>query len=147
MKVCAWLVAGGFLLLVACSSVHTHRDPRADLSHLKRFYVEHRLNDNNRIDAAIVAELKSLGFDASAGPLTMMPDATDALVNYEDVWAWDFKSYLLQLNIVIRHPHVESRTFAAGTYRQPTVVTKSPPEVVREILKPLFPQVSATRVQ
>ena len=147
MKVPLLFVFMSLGLLTACSSVETHRNPRTDLSHLKRFYVEHRLSDNNHIDEIIVTELKALGFEASKGPLTMMPDGVDALVNYEDVWAWDFKSYLIQLSIQIRHPHIDTRIFADGTYRQPSVVTKSPREVARQILKPLFPTASAIPMQ
>lgn len=131
------LLALGALVLTACSSVHTHRNPQADLGKLKRYFVEHRLTDNNHIDELIVSELKRRGLEASAGPLTMMPESVDALINYEDVWAWDFKSYLLELNLVVQHPH-SNRIFANATYRQPTIVTKNASEVVREIFVQLY---------
>jgi uncharacterized protein YceK len=129
----------GILLLSGCSSVHTQQAPKADLGRYKYFYVEHRLSDDREIDEAIVAELKALGHDASAGPLTMMPQSADALVTYQDEWAWDFKSYLIQLNIQIRDARRE-RVIAAGNYQQPSMFTKKPPQVIHAILVPLLKQ-------
>jgi hypothetical protein len=137
------LLCVGLSVLGACSSLETHRNPQADLSHLKRFYVERRLSDDHHVDEAIVDGLKALGFEASSGPLTMMPDGVDALVSYEDVWAWDFKTYLIQLNIGFENPN-SGRPLAAGTYRQPSVITKEPSQVVRQILRPLFQRKIAT---
>jgi len=124
-------------LLSACSSVHTQRAPGAELGHYKQFYVEHRLSDDRHIDEAIVAELKSLGREASAGPLTMMPQSADAIVTYQDEWAWDFKSYMIQLNIQIRDSRRE-RIVANGNYQQPSMFTKPPAQVVHAILLPLL---------
>lgn len=125
------------VLLASCSSVQTQRNPKADLSQFKRFYVQHRLTDDHHIDELIVADLRSRGLEASAGPLTMMPRDTDAVVNYADTWAWDFKSYLYQLDIAINDARKE-HGLATGSYRQPTMLTKEPEEVVRLILSPLF---------
>ncbi len=136
MKVTAILLSVA-ALLSSCSSVQTHRDPRVDLTHFKRFYVVHRLTDDNHIDDTIVAQLKALGREASAGPMTMMPQSVEAVVTYRDEWAWDFKSYLIQLDIEITQAHT-NRPLAHGTYRQPTIVTKAPPAVVEEVLVPLF---------
>lgn len=125
------------LVLSGCSSVHTQTNPRADLAQFKRFYVEHRLTDDHHIDEMIVAELRSYGLVVETGPLTMMPRDTDALVTYVDTWAWDFKSYLLQLDILIVDAR-KNRGLATGTYRQPTMLTKSPRDVVHHILAPIF---------
>jgi hypothetical protein len=143
MKVTALILV--LFAFSACSSVETHHNPQADLSHVKKFFVEHRITDNNHIDEDIVAELKNLGFEASSGPLTMMPEDVLAVVNYEDVWAWDFRSYLIQLNIVISHPHTH-RVLASGSYRQPSLVTKEPPYVIQHIFSRLFPTAVASRV-
>ncbi len=124
-------------VLAGCTSVHTRRFAHADLTHYHRFFVEHRLNDDRHLDDAIVAELQALGREASAGPLTMMPDNTEVIVTYHDQWAWDFRNYLIQLNIEFRDA-LRDRPLAYGSYRQPTVFTKSTPGVVRAILLPLF---------
>jgi len=136
MKLFAVLLASA-ILLAACSSVSTHRNGHVDLSRLKRFYVEHRLTDDHHIDEQIVAGLQALGRQASAGPMTMMPDGVEAVVTYEDNWAWDFKSYLIQLSIDIRKANTD-QPLARGTYRQPSMITKQPPDVIRAILTPLF---------
>lgn len=138
MKVIAILFAS-VLLLAGCSSVETHEAPKVDLSSIKRFYVEHLLTDDHHIDDIIVAELKAMGKDASDGPLTMMPDNTEAVISYEEVWEWDFKSYLIALQIDVRRAHTD-HPLAQGDYRQPNPVPKSPEAVVHIILAKLFNQ-------
>jgi hypothetical protein len=136
MKVTAFLLSI-VALLSACSSINTHRSPRADLDGIQRFFVVHRLADNHHMDERIVAHLRSLGREATAGPLTMMPQNVEAIVTYHDEWAWDFKTYLFQLDIEIRQAHT-NRPIAQGTYRQWTVFTKSPETVIDLILTPLL---------
>ena len=125
------------LLLAGCASIHTELTPHADLGKFKRFFVEHRLADNHHIDDLIVADLRSRGLSASDGPLTMLSDDAEAVITYEDDWTWDFKSYLIELRIAVRRARTDE-PLAAGTYRQPSPITKSPPAVVHEILDRLF---------
>lgn len=136
-KVSAVLLALLALLQASCSSIWTDRNPQIDLAQITHFFVEHRLADNNKVDEAIVAELRSRGFEASAGPLTMMPEDAQAIVSYHDEWAWDFRYYLLELEVHIRSAHRE-QTLATGLYRQPTPISKSPAQVIRAIFDPIF---------
>jgi hypothetical protein len=127
------------VFLAGCSSIYIDRRPRTDFSKIKRVYVERRLSDNHQIDQTIVAELRALGLEASSGPLTMLPDGTDAIVTYQDEWAWDFKSYLIEFNLQLRGA-IKEQYLAAGTYRQPSPITKSPAEIVHLILARIFKQ-------
>lgn len=136
MKVTALLLCIA-LLLSGCSSLDTYRVPTVDLTRVRTFFVVHRLADNNHVDETIVAHLRSLGYEAAAGPLTMMPQHAEAVVSYRDYWAWDFKTYLIQLDIEIHQAHT-NRPMARGSYRQPTIIPKSPAAVVERILTPLF---------
>lgn len=136
MKVTA-LLLGIVALLSACSSINTHRSPRAGLDGVQRFFVVHRLADNHHMDQRIVDHLRSLGREATAGPLTMMPQNVEAIVTYHDEWAWDFKTYLFQLDIEVRQAYT-NRLIAQGTYRQWSVFTKSPETVIDLILTPLL---------
>jgi hypothetical protein len=135
MKLPALLFTLVALLVAGCSSLDTHED--TDLSSLHHIYVEHRLTDGHRIDEAIVAELKSRGYDASSGPITMMPDGIEAIVSYEDRWAWDFNSYLIDLRIDVR-ANFTSKPLGHGHYHQASALTKSPPQVVHQIIDPMF---------
>ncbi len=137
MKSAAALLALLALFLTSCTSLYTDRHPRTDFSTLQRFYVERRLADNHQIDRAIVAELQAMGFEASSGPMTMMPREVDAIITYHDEWAWDFKTYLIQLHIQIRSAH-RDQPLAFGTYRQPNPIPKSPDQVIRLILSRLL---------
>lgn len=123
--------------VVGCSSVASHRAPGANLARYKHYYVEHRLTDDRKIDEAIVAELQSMGVEASAGPLTMMPQSAEAVVTYADEWAWDFKSYIIRLTVQIRDAR-KDYTLATGVYEQPSMITKTPSEVVHAVLSSIF---------
>lgn len=118
-----------------CSSTSTRKIIALD--RFQVIYVERRLNENNRLDEILAAELRRLGRDASSGPLTMMPENTDAILTYDARWAWDFKTYLIELNIELHavHPH---KKLADGRYYQPSITTKPPAEAARAILEPLF---------
>lgn len=138
MKPAAALLALFALFFTSsCTSLYTDRNPRTDFSTLKRFYVERRLADNHHIDRAIVAELQAMGLEASSGPMTMMPREVDAIITYHDEWAWDFKTYLIQLHLHIRSAH-RDQPLGFGTYRQPNPLPKPPDEVIRAILTRLL---------
>jgi hypothetical protein len=125
------------LLLSSCSSLQTDQNPRVKFSQLKRIYVEHRLADNHHIDGLIVAELQRMGLEASAGPLTMMPERVDAIISYEDLWAWDFKTYLNVLNLTMRNA-ITDQPIAQATYRHNSPFPKSPERMIHEALARWF---------
>ena len=134
MKLPAALLALG-LLAAGCASLDTHQ--AADYSKVRRIYVEHRLTDNHHLDELIAAELNARGYTATCGPLTMMPEGMDAIITYEDRWAWDFHSYLMELRVELR-ANITDQPLAAGHYHQAAATTKSTEAVVREIIDSLF---------
>ena len=122
-------------LLAGCSSVNSRQV--VDLSRFQRFYVERRLNENNHLDELIAAELRARGRVAGSGPRTMMPEDTQVLVNYDARWNWDFKTYLIELNLEF-HTVYPSKKLADAQYYQPSLTPKAPPEAVRELVGRLF---------
>lgn len=132
------LFALAALLLAAgsgCASVTTRKV--LDLAPFKRVYVEHNLTDDRHLDELIVQELTRLGYQASHGPLTMLPDKTDAILTYEHRWEWDFKTYLIELRVAVRTARTNKK-LADGSYYQPTPNSKPPAEVVGKVITPLF---------
>ncbi len=107
------------------------------LDRFQRVYVERRLNDNHRLDELFVAELRRLGRVVESGPLTMMPEKTDAVLTYDARWEWDFKDYLIELNYEVHTVHPRKK-LADARYHQPTIKPKPPAEVVRELVARLF---------
>lgn len=129
------ILAVVLLTFTGCSSMSARKV--IDLSHYRRFYVEHRLADNHRIDEQIVAELKSLGYDASCGYLTMKPEGVDAIIAYEDRWTWDFKNYMIDFRLTMRDERT-GKQVADGSFHQASITTKSPEEIIREVLTKLL---------
>ena len=130
-----WPALAALLLVAGCSSVSTRKVVALD--RFQRFFVERRLNENNHLDALIVAELQRLGRQAASGPRTMMPENTEVLVTYDARWTWDFKTYLIELNLEF-HTVFPEKKLADGRYYQPSVKPKPPTDVVRGLIVPLF---------
>ncbi len=123
------------LLLGGCSAISSRQVVALD--QFQRFYVERRLNENNHLDELIAAELQRQGRTASSGPRTMMPENTDVIVTYDARWTWDFKTYLIELNLEM-HTIFPSKKLADARYYQPSVRPKPPPDAVRELISRLF---------
>ena len=69
--------------------------------------------------------------------MTMMPENTEVVLTYDARWEWDFKTYLLELTFELHNVHPRKK-IADARYHQPTIRTKSPPEIIRELLAELF---------
>ncbi|MDE3084588.1 MAG: hypothetical protein KGJ37_05130, partial [Verrucomicrobiota bacterium] len=102
----------------------------------KKIYVEHRFADGRGLDQLIAAKLRDLGYDATGGPLTLMPDGVDAVVSYTDSWNWDFSLYLIELDIEVSDPGT-GKILATASYRHPTI-GKTPADMTRAVIDPLF---------
>ncbi|QYM78016.1 hypothetical protein K0B96_11920 [Horticoccus luteus] len=124
-------------LLAGCASVSTRERPRADLQNIQRFFVEKRLGDDHRIDELIVAELQRHGRTATSGPLTMAPDDAEAIVSYNDRWAWDFSTYLIEASLEIRRARTD-KPIAAASYHRAVLSRQTPADAIRVMLDPLF---------
>lgn len=126
-----------FILLAGCSSVETHVESTSDLRKFHHVFVRSASNDSNNVDQLMVDALRRLGFDASAGPRTMMPDNAEVVIDYESRWDWDFRTYLIQLNVTVRDARTETK-LGGGSVFHPGVTSKSPAEMVQYVLDPLF---------
>lgn len=123
--------------LVGCSSVDTAFDIPTELRTFRRIYVQSSQNDSNHLDELIANELKRLGYEASAGVRTMMPNDSQLVILYDSQWNWDFHTYLIQLDVTVRDVSAEKqlghgRIFHAG------VRTKSPEQMVAGVIAPMF---------
>ena len=100
------LVPLSFLLLfgvfAGCTSYDTHVARGLTLTGVQRFFVLSNPNDGHAIDHQIAAALTTRGFQAESGPLTMMPEETQAIVTYQDHWTWDFGDHLVYLQVAVR---------------------------------------------
>lgn len=128
------LLVVSFTLLTACSSTKIRRDPAIDLNQFTKFYVEKRLNDNHATDSLIAAELRSRGFEATNGHLTMMPEDIEVLITYDARWTWDFRSYLINLEITARNPYTR-RLYATGTARNNGITNRDPAKMIESIFR------------
>jgi len=96
------LLLGLGLLLGGCASYDVQVERGKSLAGKQRFFVVSNLNDNHALDHRIAEAIKSHGFEADTGPLTMMPDQTQVIVAYQDHWSWDFGDHLVYLSFSAR---------------------------------------------
>lgn len=140
---CIWLSALALAIGAGCTTSSSARKVVA-LDRFQRIYVETRLNENHHLDELFVAELRRIGREATSGPLTMMPEKTDAILTYDARWEWDFKNYVIELTFELHTVHPRKK-IADARYHQPTIRTKSAEDVIRELFGRLFAKPNYTK--
>ncbi len=125
------------LLLGGCASFDAQVEHGRSLAKVQRFFVESNLNDNHALDQQIAGAFKARGLEAETGPLTMMPDKTQAVVTFQDRWAWDFGDHLVFLRIAVRDTRSE-QSFASVTYDARIPLRGSTEAIVARLVGRLF---------
>jgi hypothetical protein len=128
----------GAALLAGCSQISTRALPNSDIGHYKHIFVEHRLADSFGVADEVARQLREMGYDATAGAITMLPENAEVVVSYDDMWTWDFNTYMIEFDMQARLAHTD-RIVAVGHYYKPTMVFGRPPEgMIHELLTKLF---------
>ena len=130
-------VLGFALFLTGCSHMDSRTASNVDLSHYNHVFVQHLLTDGRAIDQIIARELRHRGYDAIAGPMTMVSNDTEIIVAYEDHWNFDFTYYMIQIDLQVRKARTDT-LLATATYFRPSVVGRSPVEMIEAVLDKLF---------
>ena len=125
-------------LCAACSTtVSVRKAPKVDFGRFHRVFVVQPLNENHHLDEMFADEIRRTGRVASSGPLTMMPEETDAVLVYQAQWTGDFITSLLDLSVELHTAHTEKR-LAEARYYQPSARPKKPEYVVHALVTRLF---------
>lgn len=128
------------LAFAGCTSIERTVTPGRDPAALREVFVATNLNDNHALARRIAAALREAGLRAEHGPLTLLPESAEAVVNYQDRWAWDFGEHLIYLQISLRDPD-EVRPYATTTrskhIERSTDLSVVVPELVAELLAPV----------
>jgi hypothetical protein len=128
------LVLFGFL--AGCASYTAQVEPSTQLSAYRRLWVKSNLDDNHALDRVLVEVLRSRGFEADSGPLTMMPRDRQAIVSFRDQWTWDFKNHMTALEVTIQDVRSEKQV-AMAAFVGPASLTISPRDVVERLVSEL----------
>ncbi|MBW8780575.1 MAG: hypothetical protein JF599_01620 [Verrucomicrobia bacterium] len=130
MKLAAFLVTL-VLSLAGCTAINTRveKEHSLHLSACHHFFVVSNLNDNHGVDQSLVRVLESRGLEAESGPLTMLPDSAQAVITYDDKWAWDFSAHMVYLQIGAQDPQAV-RPFAMVAYQKSVALSTQLDEVV-----------------
>ena len=127
------------LTLSGCTAVTTHadKDRKLHLADCRRFFVLVNLNDNHGIAPSIVRALKARGLEADSGPFTMLPETAQAVVVYDDKWAWDFSTHMVQLTLGAQVP-TAVRPFATVSYQNNIAFGTQLDDVVNQLVAELL---------
>jgi hypothetical protein len=125
-------------LLASCAQINTRVLPNTDVSANRHIFVEHRLADSFGVADEIARQLRAMGYDATSGANTMMPPGEDLIVSYDDMWTWDFNSYMIEIDVQLRSAR-GGKILAVGHYFRPSMVFGHPPaDMIHELLVKLF---------
>ncbi len=130
-----------------CSTLHSNAAfaPQFDRTKVKFVFVERRLADNNNVRDRFVEALRTRGFTADAGPLTMMPEkGVDVVLIYEDQWEWNFGNKLVELRVQLRNPRT-NELLAGTVLRRAAIFGKSTDEMVAAVVDDLFTRPTGKR--
>jgi hypothetical protein len=125
------------LLLGGCASFDAHVERGRSLQGVQRFFVVSNLNDNHAFDRQITEALRARGLTAETGPLTMMPDNTQAVVTFQDRWTWDFSDHLVFLKINVRDTRSE-QSFASVSFDARVPLREPTSEIIGKLVDRLF---------
>lgn len=132
------IVLAAALLAAGCTQISTRKVPNTAIWESKHIFVEKRLSDNFGVAEDLERELKALGYDASSGALTMMPQGTELIVTYDDMWTWDFSTYMIEIDIQVRNAR-NDKIVAIGHYYRPSMIFGHPPDaMIRDLVGKLF---------
>lgn len=130
---------GLVLLLGGCASYDASVEGGRSLKDVQRFFVLSNLNDNRALDHQIAAALRARGRTAEVGPLTMMPDDAQAVVSFQDHWAWDFGERLVFMKITVRDP-AKSQPYASVTFSARVPLREPASTTVKRLVDSLLEQ-------
>lgn len=134
------------LLLSGCAIVELRSSklPDADISRLKSFYVVANDEDPGKIYESVRDAFNEMGFTATSGPKSEMPEKIDASVSYDDRWFWDMSNYMIELNLIIREPQT-GYPMAEGESIRTSLARKNPKDMAKEIIDSIFNSRTATK--
>lgn len=126
--------------VTGCTHLERNVTPGRDPAALREIFVARNLADNHRLADRLAAALRARGLRAESGPLTMLPESAEAVLHYEDRWAWDFGDHMTYLRLDL-HDKGEKRPYASA-YRlrhvaNSTDVDAVVSQLVAELLRPL----------
>ncbi len=134
-----WVSIAMILLLSGCAIVdlRSSKLPDANISGLKSFYVVANDVDPGKTHEKIRDAFIDMGFKATSGPKSEMPENIDAVVSYDDRWFWDMTNYMIELNLIIREPKT-GYPMAEGESIRTSLARKNPKAMAKEILDSIF---------
>lgn len=134
----AFFILTACVFFSGCASTQTHvADKDRHLRDTHRFFVERNLKDNHGVAESIVRALQGHGLEASAGPITMLPDSAQAVINYQDRWAWDFSEHMVWLKLGVRDPSAVF-PYVTTTYNRQIALRTELDEVVNAVVSELL---------
>lgn len=121
----------------ATNSSTANITPGVDLSSYRSFYVVKPADNKRNTNLAIVDYLVESGLDASTGQNDGAPASAQAIVHYQEGWAWDFTMFMQELSIQLADAKTGAPLANANSLHT-SVTRKSPNEMISEVFGNVF---------
>jgi hypothetical protein len=125
------------VVLSSCATKSATVSPGVDLSKIKTIYVIKLPADERGVNGIIAEQLQAMGYQATTGNETEIPQDVDATLTYQDRWMWDITMYMIELNIQLRDPQAGFLLAEGESYR-PSKQRTSPAEMALEVLESML---------
>jgi hypothetical protein len=129
--------AGLILLASGCASFDRTVERGRDPAGLREIFVAENFNDNHALARRLADALRARGLRAESGPLTMLSSSAEAVLGYQDRWAWDFGEHMIHLRLTLRDVDAV-RPYATADYSHHVARTTDLDAVVPELVAKLL---------
>jgi len=138
MKIIKFIFLALIISLAGCaSSLKSNLVPGAAFNELGKIYVVRFQPDKRHLNTIIADRLTLMGYPATAGEKSEMPDNIDTLVTYKDNWQWDITNYMIRINIQFRDGKTKTLIISGESYRT-SLIRESPENMIQETLIEIF---------
>ncbi len=109
----------------------------ADLAKVKKVYVVKFQPDRRYLNKIMADRLVAMGYEATTGEESEVPQGVDAVLTYRDKWMWDITNYMIELTVTVNDPG-NKYALAVGNSYHTSLTRKSPEGMIEEVLTNIF---------
>ena len=132
------LLLASVIALTGCTTNLTSKvSPGIIFNDLGKIYVVHFEPDKRHLNIIISDQLALMGYPATTGEESNIPEDVNTLVTYQDNWQWDITNYMIKISIQFRNGKNKELIVSGESYRT-SLVRKSPKEMIQETLKEIL---------
>jgi hypothetical protein len=133
-----FVLASTIILSGCVTSLTANLASGVSITDLGKIYVVHFEPDKRNFHTEIADQLSLMGYQATYGEESSIPEDAETIVTYIDNWQWDIINYMIRIRIQLRDK--DSSLIANGESYRTSLARKRPEEMIRETLEEILNQ-------